>query len=481
MLFNSLAFFIFLPIVFFIYWIVLNKSVKKQNVFLIISSYFFYGYWDWRFLILIIFSSLSDYIISQKIEDSDKEQQREKLLYLSVVINLATLFFFKYFNFFIENLVEMFLLFGVQPNLSTLNIILPVGISFYTFQSMSYTLDVYHKEIKPVRKLSVFLAYISFFPQLVAGPIERASQLIPQFIKQKREFSYHQAVDGLRQIAWGFVKKVVIADNCATFVAPIFENYNDYNGSTLFLGAFLFTFQIYGDFSGYSDIAIGTARLFGFELMENFRFPFFASSITDFWRRWHISLSSWLRDYLYTPLAIKLRNFGIKGIVFSTITSFTLIGIWHGANWTFITFGLLYGLAVSFELMTRKTRKKIQKKMNKKLFYWGGVFITFNFFLFSLVLFRSDNITHGVGYLSGIFRQSFFSFPSIVTPKYRFLYVFLLIFVFITIEWFRKNKKHVLEISSCKTSVRWSIYFIVTLIIITFARFNQNDFIYFQF
>jgi len=481
MLFNSLAFFIFLPIVFFTYWIVLKKSVTNQNIFLIISSYFFYGYWDWRFLILIIFSSLSDYIISQKIEDSGKEKQQQLLLYLSISINLITLFFFKYFNFFIENLVEVFLTFGVQPNLSTLNIILPVGISFYTFQSMSYTIDVYHKDIKAVRNPIVFLAYISFFPQLVAGPIERASQLIPQFVKKERVFSYSQSVDGLRQIAWGFVKKVVIADNCATFVAPIFDNYTDYNGSTLFLGIFLFAFQVYGDFSGYSDIAIGTARLFGFELMENFRFPFFASSITDFWRRWHISLSTWLRDYLYTPMAIRLRSYGMNGVIFATLISFTLIGTWHGARWTYVLFGVLYGVIISIELLTRKIRKLIKKRINNKLFYWIGVLLTFSFFLLSLVLFRSDTLADALGYFSGLFNSSLFSIPTIISPKYRFFYVFILIFIFIIIEWFRKERRHVLDIAEYKMTFRWLIYLAIVLLVIIFARFNQNDFIYFQF
>ncbi len=480
MLFNSFAFILFLPTVFILYWFVVNKSLKAQNLFLILSSYFFYGWWDWRFLILIFLSSLSDYILSIQIDRSASEKGRKQLLYLSIFINLATLFFFKYFNFFIDNFTSLINSAGFEMNTTTLNIILPVGISFYTFQSMSYTLDVYHKDIKPTKDISIFLAYISFFPQLVAGPIERASQLIPQFQK-KRHFTYDQGVDGLRQILWGVFKKVVIADNCATYVNQIFENYSDYSGSTLALGMLLFAFQIYGDFSGYSDIAIGTARLFGFNLMENFRFPFFATNIADFWRRWHISLSSWLRDYLYTPLAIKTRNWGINGIYFSTMASFVIIGFWHGANWTFIMFGFLYGLGINIELLTKKRKKRLKKKINTKLYNTIGMISTFAFYAFTLVLFRSNSITDAFYYYKQMFSTSLFSMPTILSPKYRLIYVILIIIVFIIVEWKSKEKRHVLEINRLTSPKRWLIYSAIISSIIIFARFNQSDFIYFQF
>lgn len=480
MLFNSISFFIFLPIVFVIYWFLLKNKIKEQNIFIILASYFFYGWWDWRFLILIFISSLSDYLISIKIEESSIEKRRRRLLHLSIIINLTTLFFFKYYNFFIDNLEIVMEGMGIQANNYSLNIILPVGISFYTFQSMSYTLDVYYKDIKASKEPAVFFAYISFFPQLVAGPIERASQLIPQFQK-KRVFNYSLAVDGLRQMLWGFLKKVVIADNCATYVGPIFENYSDYSASTLLLGMVLFAFQIYGDFSGYSDIAIGTAKLFGFNLMENFKYPFFAANVTDFWRRWHISLSTWLRDYLYTPMAIRTRNWGMNGILFSTLLTFTLVGFWHGANWTFIVFGIMYGIAINIELLTRKKRKKISKKMNSLLFYWIGVFFTFTFFCVTLVLFRSDSITNAFGFYSNLLNKSLFSVPEILTPKFRFIYLLILIIVFILVEWFRKNKRHVLDLENVSLYYRWGIYVLTTIVIIFFARFSQNSFIYFQF
>lgn len=480
MLFNSLAFIIFLPIVFLTYWFVVNKSIKSQNIFLIAASYFFYGWWDWRFLALIFISSISDYLISGQIVKHTDLKIKKRLFYLSIFINLATLFLFKYYNFFIDNFVALFDKIGYDIESPALNIILPVGISFYTFQSMSYTIDVYREDIKPTKDISVFLAYISFFPQLVAGPIERASHLIPQF-ERKREFSYAKSVDGLRQALWGFFKKVVIADNCGVFVNSIFENYADHSGSTLALGMIIFAFQLYCDFSGYSDIAIGVARVFGFNLMENFRFPYFSLNITDFWRRWHISLSSWLRDYLYTPLAIKTRTWGMKGIVFSTILSFVLIGLWHGANWTYIVFGLLHGLAISYELLTKKRRKKWKKRINKTFYSLVSICLTFGFFVFTLVLFRSKSLADAMLYLQKMFSKSLFSFPAILAPKFRMIYVIFFIIIFILIEWKRKDNRHVLAIELNSPYKRWFIYSLVISMIIIFGRFNSNDFIYFQF
>jgi len=300
MLFNSIDFAIFLPIVFVVYW-VFKDYLKIQNFIIVIASYVFYGWWDWRFLSLILFSSIVDYLVGIKLKREDNQVKRKVLLWVSIIINLGFLGFFKYYNFFLENFVAAFSFLGKEITVNSLNIILPVGISFYTFQTLSYTIDVYKRKLKPTKDFISFSAFVSFFPQLVAGPIERATHLLPQFYK-KRTFNYHIAVDGLRQILWGLFKKIVIADNCAEFANIIFNNSSDYSGSTLVLGAVFFTFQIYGDFSGYSDIAIGTARLFGFDLMKNFAFPYFSRDIAEFWRRWHISLSTWFRDYLYIPL-----------------------------------------------------------------------------------------------------------------------------------------------------------------------------------
>ncbi|MEA2042355.1 MAG: MBOAT family O-acyltransferase, partial [Bacteroidota bacterium] len=298
MLFNSFEFAIFLPIVFLIYWFLLNKNLKLQNSFLILASYFFYGWWDWRFLLLIIFSSSIDFLAGLGMAKYKENNKRKLLLVLSILVNLGFLGFFKYFNFFAESFADAFTLMGKPIEVSRLKIILPVGISFYTFQTLSYTIDVYRRKLEPTRDALSFFAFVSFFPQLVAGPIERAKNLLPQFYK-KRTFDYTKAADGMRQILLGLFKKIVIADNAATFANEIFNNYGDYSGSTLLLGGVFFAFQIYGDFSGYSDIAIGTARLFGFNLMQNFAYPYFSRDIAEFWRRWHISLSTWFRDYLY--------------------------------------------------------------------------------------------------------------------------------------------------------------------------------------
>ena len=337
MLFNSIDFAIFLPIVFLLYWFVANKNLKFQNILLLVASYVFYGWWDWRFLSLIIFSSFIDYFVGISLSKTENSQKRKILLWMSILVNIGFLGFFKYFNFFSQSFADAFTLLGSHMEPSRLNIILPVGISFYTFQTLSYSIDVYRRKLEPTKDIIAFFSFVSFFPQLVAGPIERATNLLPQFYK-KRKFDYGKAVDGMRQILWGLFKKVVIADNAAEYANEIFNNYEDYSGSTLFLGAVFFAFQIYGDFSGYSDIAIGTSRLFGFNLKQNFAFPYFSRDIAEFWRRWHISLSTWFRDYVYIPLGgsrggtwMKIRN---------TFIIFLVSGFWHGANWTFISLGI---------------------------------------------------------------------------------------------------------------------------------------------
>ena len=330
MLFNSIEFFIFLPVVFSLYWLINGKNIRLQNAFLVIASYFFYGWWDWRFLSLIAFSSTLDYFVGVGLGKTESTKKRKLLLLTSIAVNIGFLGFFKYFNFFAESFCEAFTFFGTSiSDPILLNVILPVGISFYTFQTLSYSIDVYKKKLQPTNDIISFFAFVSFFPQLVAGPIERATNLLPQFHKQ-RAFSYDQASDGMRQILWGLFKKVVIADNCAIYVNDIFSNFSNHSGSTLLLGAILFAFQIYGDFSGYSDIAIGTARLFGFNLMRNFAFPYFSRDIAEFWRRWHISLSTWFRDYVYIPLG------GSRGGKWLNIRNvfiiFVVSGFWHGAN-----------------------------------------------------------------------------------------------------------------------------------------------------
>ena len=300
MLFNSIDFAIFLPIVFILYWFVTNKNLKLQNLLIVVASYVFYGWWDWRFLSLIVFSTVVDYTVGRQLRTEENQLKRRILLWTSILVNLGFLGFFKYYNFFLDNFITAFSFFGQDIQANSLNIILPVGISFYTFQTLSYTIDVYKRKLEPTKDFVAFSAFVSFFPQLVAGPIERATHLLPQFYK-KRTFDYSKAVDGMRQILWGLFKKIVIADNCAEFANQTFNNSADLNGSTLVLGALFFTFQIYGDFSGYSDIAIGTSRLFGFDLMRNFNFPYFSRDIAEFWRRWHISLSTWFSCFCFCP------------------------------------------------------------------------------------------------------------------------------------------------------------------------------------
>lgn len=329
MLFNSIDFAIFLPVVFVLYWFVINRNLKLQNLLIVAASYLFYGWWDWRFLLLILFSTVVDYLIGLGLKREKNQTKRKVLLWLSILVNLGFLGFFKYYNFFLENFVSAFSFLGTQLSASSLDIILPVGISFYTFQTLSYSIDVYKQRLEPTSDFIAFSAFVSFFPQLVAGPIERAVHLLPQFYT-KRTFDYLKAVGGMRQILWGLFKKIVIADNCAMYANTIFNNSEAYSGSALVLGALFFAFQIYCDFSGYSDIAIGTSRLFGFDLMRNFAFPYFSRDMAEFWRRWHISLSTWFRDYLYIPLGGSRGGTWMK--VRNTFIIFIVSGFWHGAN-----------------------------------------------------------------------------------------------------------------------------------------------------
>lgn len=479
MYFNSLDFAIFLPIVFVLYWFVTNKNLKLQNALLVVASYVFYGWWDWRFLSLIVFSSLVDYTIGLQLNKAAQPSKRKLLLWSSILINLGFLGFFKYYNFFIDSFVEAFSFFGspIQPN--TLDIILPVGISFYTFQTLSYTIDVYKRKLEPTKDIVSFLAFVSFFPQLVAGPIERATNLLPQFYK-KRQFHYSQAVDGCRQVLWGFFKKVVIADNCAEFANQIFNNSSEHTGSTLLIGALFFTFQIYGDFSGYSDIAIGTSRLFGFDLKQNFAFPYFSRDIAEFWRRWHISLSTWFRDYLYIPLGGSQGGTWMK--VRNTFIIFLVSGFWHGANWTFIIWGFLNALYFLPLLLAKRNRTNLDvvaqdsKLPNIKELVQMG--LTFGLTVIAWVFFRSESVTHAVAYLKGLFSSSLLTLP-IVRPTN----LLILILFFIGIEWIGRRQHFAIEELLLKQSrvIRWPFYMIVIAMIFVFSNNNQQEFIYFQF
>jgi D-alanyl-lipoteichoic acid acyltransferase DltB (MBOAT superfamily) len=486
MLFNSIDFLIFLPIVFIIYWFVVNKNIKLQNLFIVIASYVFYGWWDWRFLSLIIFSTMVDFIIGLKLENQKNQKKRKLFLWVSILTNLGLLGFFKYYNFFVENFITAFSFLGYEFSPSTLNIVLPVGISFYTFQTLSYTIDVYREKLKPTKDFIAFAAFVSFFPQLVAGPIERATHLLPQFFK-KRVFDYQKAVDGMRQILWGFFKKMVIADNCAIFANEIFNNSDQYSGSVLVLGAFFFAFQIYGDFSGYSDIAIGTSRLFGFDLKQNFAFPYFSRDIAEFWRRWHISLSTWFRDYLYIPLG------GSRGSVWkkvrNTFIIFIVSGFWHGANWTFISWGAVNAFFFLPLLLSKKNRIHTNAIAAGKSFpnikEFFQILITFCLTLLAWIFFRAENISHAINYLSDIFSQSLFTIPNLEDNRVLKNYlipIYLIIFL-IVIEWISRNDAYGIEKILVKQHrlFRWLFYAFILFLIGTFMRTEETPFIYFQF
>jgi len=480
MLFNSIEFAIFLPLVFGIYWI-LKERLTAQNWVLLISSYLFYGWWDWRFLSLILFSSLVDYLVGLQLGKINNEVRRKWLLAASIIVNLGFLGFFKYFDFFIQGFAEGFTFIGVPFDVNRLNIILPVGISFYTFQTLSYSIDVYRRKLEPTQDALSFFAFVSFFPQLVAGPIERATNLLPQFFK-KRKFDHDKAVDGCRQILWGLFKKIAIADNCAIFVNDIFATSDQQPGSALMVGAVLFSFQIYCDFSGYSDIAIGTSRLFGFNLKRNFNYPYFSRDIAEFWRRWHISLSTWFRDYLYIPLG------GSKGSKINSIRNvfviFIVSGFWHGANWTFIFWGFLNGLFFLPLLLSNKNRTHIGQLAEGRLFasFKESLQILFTFSLVTLawVFFRAENLAHATNYLTGIFSISLLSPPDLF--RYDLILLLVLISFLLLIEWLHRNRQHGLHFVSQHSSrfLRWSLYYLVVLLTVWFSGGNQ-EFIYFQF
>ena len=506
MLFNSLAFAVFFPTVFLLYWFSWkdvkelfgrktyvmpegavevsglegddyagSNSVRYQNLLLLAASYLFYGWWDWRFLGLIAFSSLVDYQVGLALGRTENPLRRKQLLWISLGVNLGMLAFFKYFNFFIESFIDAFALAGITLESSTLNIILPVGISFYTFQTLSYTLDIYRKQLEPTKDPIAFFTFVSFFPQLVAGPIERASNLLPQF-KRVRIFKWEEARSGLKQILWGLFKKIVIADNCAIYVNQIFGQSEELSGSVLLIGGVYFAIQVYGDFSGYSDIAIGTARLLGFRLLPNFQLPYFSQSISEFWRRWHISLNTWFIDYIYTPLAMNKRHWGLYGILFAILITFTTSGLWHGANYTFIIWGFLHALALAYEALTKKRRRKLKKKL--PAWFWGSItgILTFAFVCFTDIFFRAESISHAFQYLGAMFSTDLFALPDpLAQAKFMPWVVGFLLF-----EWLQRKRQHILDLGFLPIWGRWMAYYLVIYLIFNYGASPQS-FIYFQF
>lgn len=482
MLFNSINFAIFLPIVFLLYWFATKGNLRLQNILLLVASYFFYACWDYRFLFLLAFSTLLDYYTGIKIHEANGKKNKKFWLWLSIGINLGFLGIFKYYNFFAESFVEGLSLLGIKANLGSLQVILPVGISFYTFHGLSYVIDLYKDRIKPERNFIDYSLFVSFFPLLIAGPIERATHLLPQILK-KREFDYSKAVDGLRQILWGLFKKIVIADNCAEFANTIFNNSGDYSGSTLVLGALFFTFQIYCDFSGYSDIALGTARLFGIDLLKNFSFPYFSRDIAEFWRRWHISLSSWFRDYLYIPLG------GSKGGVWmkirNTFIIFLVSGFWHGANWTFIVWGLLNAIYILPSIIFNTNRNNLDVVAKGKYFptmkEFLSIGITFSLTVFAWIFFRANDLEQATSYISEMFSASLIKMPYF-SGIGRAKSIIVLIIIFSIIEWIGREDQYAIEHSGRDwyKPVRWAMYYIIILAIFQYTG-REKQFIYFQF
>lgn len=478
MLFNTFDFALFFPLVFILYWSLQKHNLKWQNGLLIVASYYFYACWNWKFLFLLIFSTALDYASGIQIEKSTNNKTRKFWFWLSVLINLGFLGVFKYYNFFADSFINLFAQIGINVHLSTLQVLLPVGISFYTFHGLSYVIDIYKKRILAEHDFVVYSLFVSYFPLLVAGPIERATHLLPQ-LKQRRKFTYEQGVSGLRQILWGLFKKIVIADTCAHYANPIFESVELQSGSTLFMGALFFTFQIYGDFSGYSDIALGTSRLLGIELLKNFSYPYFSRDIAEFWRRWHISLSTWFKDYLYIPLGgskggkyIQIRN---------TFIIFLVSGFWHGANWTFVFWGFLNALYFLPLLLTQSNRSNLLIVAHDKnvptLKELISIVFTFLLTVFAWIFFRAATLSDAFKFVNGLFSKSLLQLPSV-----RPTFLLLLLVFFISIEWFGRKGDFALQTFLVKQPriVRWSFYLIVLVLLFLFQG-EQETFIYFQF
>ena len=483
MLFNSQSFAVFFIVVFCLYWFVFGKNLKLQNLLILVGSYVFYSFWDWRFLSLLIFTSLTNFILGYYIGKADSVKQKRALLNIGIVISLGLLAYFKYTNFFITSFTDLLSRLGVTVNIHTINIILPLGISFFTFRTLSYLFDINRGKIAPTTDWVVFFSFVAFFPSLISGPIDKAGLLIPQ-LQRKRVFNSEEAIDGLRQILWGLFKKAVIADNCALITNPVFANYHTMPASSLLISAFFYTIQIYADFSGYSDMAIGLAHLLGINITRNFNFPFFAQNISEFWRKWHISLTTWLTEYVFTPLSISLRDYGKGGLIIAILINFTLIGIWHGDNWTFVLFGLLHGCYYIPSILKgtlNKKKKTVKGKTGPSFTQIVNIIGTFTLVMLTFVLFRSDSVAQAIDIYRAIASKSLFYAP-VFEQMNTVEHTFFFIICFLAIEWFGRNGHYALSDIGTKWPkiTRWSFYYITIILIFLFAGTAQQ-FIYFQF
>ena len=477
MFFNSFHFALFLPIVFILYWWLGSKSKSYQNYILIAASYYFYSCWDWRFLFLLVFSTLLDYFSAIQIEKSEDRLQRKMWLWLCVSINLGFLGIFKYYNFFASSFAELLTDIGFKTNPLLLDLILPVGISFYTFHGLSYIIDIYYKRIQSERNFVDYSLFVSYFPLLVAGPIERATHLLPQ-VKVKRTFNFEKAKEGVYQIVWGLVKKVVIADSCAVYANEIFNNYPSMNSYSLLLGAVYFAFQIYGDFSGYSDIALGTSKLFGIDLLRNFNYPYFSRDIAEFWRRWHISLSSWFRDYLYIPLGGSKGGMWFK--IRNTFIIFLVSGFWHGANMTYVAWGLINALYFLPLLVLNKNRTNVDEiavGFNfASLRTMLQILMTFAITCLAWIFFRAKTIADALAYISRMFTNQHFDKQYFTISRYNYELLALVV-LFVWVEW--NNRTKVEPISGKYSWVKMGLCIAAIIALGVFS--DYKEFIYFQF
>ncbi len=476
MIFNSLPFIYFILLFFLIYWFLLKNHLKAQNLFLLLANYVFYAWSDWRFLSYLIGISLLNYLLGIYIEKAQKQGTKRLLLYVGLLQGIGGLVFFKYYNFFVQSFDTAFQLMGIKWNLTTLSLIIPMGISFFTFRTISYIIDIYNEDMKPTRDVVVFFAFVSFFPSLLSGPIDRGRTFIPQ-LERKRVFNYNQFIDGLRQILWGLFKKVVIADNCATYTTNVFDLSHHAPAISILLAAFMYAIQLYADFSGYSDMAIGIGRLFGINVTKNFNFPFFSQNISEFWKRWHMSLTSWLIDYVFTPLSFTFRKYGKFGLILAIIINFTICGLWHGANWKYVFFGFLNGLYF-IPLILKGTLNKINITSGKLIPTLREFINMLGFFTLisvSLIIFRSNSIGEALHIIASLFSLSLFTIP--VMPAKPFLFAIIML----AAEWLHRDKDFGLQIDYIKYPVlRWSIYYSILLCILLFEAGNAT-FIYAQF
>jgi len=483
MLFNSFTFFIFFFVFYFLYWLILNRNLKVQNILLLIGGYVFYSWTDWRLLFYLIFVSLFNYLLGIYIGKAKSEKNKKLLVAIGLVQGIGGLVFFKYFNFFITSFNEAFTSIGIHLGWQTLQLIIPLGISFFTFRTISYILDINKGKIEATTDWVVYFTYVSYFPGLLSGPIDRAGTLIPQ-LEKRRSWDYNQSVNGLRQILWGLFKKIAIADNCGIFTTHIFDNFQTLPGSSLFIGSILFTIQLYADFSGYSDMAIGVSSLLGIKNTKNFEFPLFAQNIAEFWRKWHISLTSWMTEYVYTPLSITFRDYGKLGAVLAILINFVIIGMWHGANWTFIIFGFIHGcffvpLILKGTIIRRNKNKGFKKLPSGSELFWMG--LTFLLVTLSFILFKSDSISNACLFYKRIFSISLFSLPELYFLKTAFT-AFVLGAAMFIVEWVQRDKEFGLQIDGIKQKyVRWLIYYTLVFVIMIFGVFDNNEFIYFKF